>query len=426
MKNIHSFLAIFVCIFLMNCGGGSEDYIAPYYKVYPYSKSTHAELECAMALDTDEESKHCTLGKLPLIGTETKNPSAQDIKNRLLVSDDWMGERFMALLDVMPDDIRLMLRSVTAIVIANNIRPSFYTTETGAIYLDPESLWLTQEEHGTISKEADYRSGFSDGLSFTGLWRYLKPDGTWARTPRYNRKLEDLDFPLARLLYHELAHANTFLPPSTHNKINPKHTVAEAAEAFTHVNASALVEDALPLQSDMMKELAYVMYRGETATTEQIAFNATDIGNAMAADRANDDYAYVPYSDELYYEDVAMLLEELMSKYHYNYDREIAYANATSTIYCNDLILAWGQTGRLGDSQVKEAARLAVKSLIPEADLDDFIDDLAVPKQTLNGSDWCGPLYLEARTLGKGSETNPLENPLETDISANFRSPHFQ
>lgn len=178
MKLLAYVLLAYLSVFLVACGGGSDEYLASYYDVHPYSAFAHPELECVMALDVPDESKHCSLGKLPLIGTQTSNPTKENIKNRILVSHDWMGDRFMQLLDEMPSDIRLMLRSVTAIVIADNIRPSFYTTETGAIYLDPASLWLTQEERNTISDVADYRSGFSNGLNYTGLWRYLEADGT--------------------------------------------------------------------------------------------------------------------------------------------------------------------------------------------------------------------------------------------------------
>jgi len=415
---------------LIHCGGESNDYLAP-PDVFAYSKTAHPELACALVLDVEDSSKHCSLSKLPIIGMINPEPDNKAIENRLLVSHTWMGERFMELLDEMPADIKLMLRSVTAIVIADDIRPSFYTTETGAIYLDPASLWLTQEEKDTISKEPDYRSGFSDGLNFTSFWRYLKPDGTLTSAPSDNRVLDDLTFPFARLLYHELAHANTFLPPSAHSSINPSNKVYEQAMAFQNQNASFLLERNLPLQSEVMKGLAFVMFRGQTATQEQVDLTALQVGNAMASDRASDDYAYVPYSDAIYYEDVAMLIEELMSKYHFNYDREIAYTNASESAYCNDYLIAWGQTGRIGDSNVKEAARLAVKNLIPEIDLDDFIDNLTLPEQTTSGINWCAPL---ARSLNKSLLSKDVQgsahkqlifNPLEMDISKDRRSPHY-
>jgi hypothetical protein len=422
-------VVVITCTVLFNCGGGDDFIVAP-FNTFPYSETAHPELDCALAVDSENTNRYCSLSKLPLIGMVNSDPNNQAIADRLLVSHKWMGDRFMALLDKMPADIKLMLRSVTAIVIAGDIRPSFYTTETGAIYLDPYNLWLTEKEKNTISKEADYRSGYSDGLNFTSLWRYLKPDGSLTSPPSTNRVLDDLTFPLARLLYHELAHANTFLPPSSHAEINPNHKVYEAAETFLAKNASYLLEDSLPLQSPVMKELAFVMFRGKKATQEQVDLSAAQVGNAMASDRANDDYAYVPYSDEIYYEDVAMLLEELMSKYRFNYDREIAYANAGDSAYCDDYLVAWGQTGRIGDSKVKEAARLAVKNLIPEINLDSFIDNLELPEQSTSGIDWCAPIRLQARALGKGSLStealaqDSIFNQLKLDISNDRRSPH--
>jgi hypothetical protein len=412
-------IIIFLSAVLTSCGGGgsSDNKIAPLYDVYPYSSSPDANLNCALQLSDNPESS-CRLEKLPLIGTQTTNPSKQDIKNRLLVSHDWMGSRFMQLLDEMPDDIRLMLRSVTAIVIADNIRPSFYTTQTAAIYLDPKNLWLTDSEENTTSDAGDFRSGFSNALNFTSLSRYLRPDGSAAYIPE-SRTLDDLTFPLARLLYHELAHANTFLPPSTHKKINPQHRVFEAVEDFLSQNAGVQIKNSLPLQSETMKELAYVMYRGETATDDLKSLSATQVGDAMASDRASDDYAYVPFRDDIFYEDVAMLFEELMAKYHFDHDREIAYANASNSIYCEPYILQWGQTGRIGDSNVKEAARITVKALIPELDLDTFIDNLDAPLQTSVGINWCEALN---KKLGKGISLNINK----IDISRDLLPPHYR
>ncbi len=381
----------------------------------PYSKKPHANLSCALA--TDEDATPCQLVCLPLIGNDTRKPDKQDIESRLLVSHSWMGDRFMRLLDEMPDDILLLLRSVTAIVIDSDIRPSFYTTQTGAIYLDPVSLWLTQEEKDTISGAADYRSGYDDSLAFASLWRYLREDGSLAMSNSGKRELEDLIFPLARLLYHELAHANTFFPPASHEKVDNRLTVIQAINKLEQENGAQLLNRQFPLQSQRMKDLAFVMFRGEVPTKKQSRLTALQVGNAMAGDRANDDYAYVPFDDEVYYEDIAMLFEELMAKYHFNIDREIAYTNAAKSAYCNDYLIAWGQTGRIGDHHVKQAAKVAVNYVLPEANMDDFIDDLAAPIQT-PVRDWCAPLVVKA---GKGIL---LENVVNYDVRENMRSPH--
>ena len=43
-------------------------------------------------------------------------------------------------------ELRRMLAATTAIVIGGRVRPSFYWSATGAIYLDASYLWLTPEQ----------------------------------------------------------------------------------------------------------------------------------------------------------------------------------------------------------------------------------------------------------------------------------------
>ena len=68
------------------------------------------------------------------------------IMQRLVVSHDWMGQRFKEVLDILPAEILQLMSGVTAVVIDDDIRPSYYTNWTGAIYLDPANLWLTNDD----------------------------------------------------------------------------------------------------------------------------------------------------------------------------------------------------------------------------------------------------------------------------------------
>lgn len=425
---IRACFLILVCTnLLIACGGDDKKSNKGFYDVFAYSNNPHPELRCATAIY--ENSKICTLGQLPLLGTENAKPGNQEIAKRLLVSHQWMGDRFMQLMDQMPADIKLMLRSVSAIVIASDIRPSFYTKQTGAIYLDPANLWLSTPEFETISEAEDFRSDFSSELNFTSLWRYLNPNGTWARSPQAARQLEDLVFPLSRLLYHELAHANGFFPPSMHDSINPAHTPHQAANAFIAVNVSQKLHESSPLNSTTMIALAKVMFQGDSATDAQKVLTPTDVGNAFASDRANDDYAFIEYPDKLFHEDVAMLFEELMVKYHFDIDREIAYTNAGSTPYCNDYVIAWGQKNRIGEPRIKDAARVVSHLLLPEVNLDAFIDTLPLPQDTTVGQDWCEPLEIEAALNAEKplleKKAQEAANPLLLDIRNNALPPHL-
>lgn len=421
---------LLLALILSDCGGGSSDPLTGFYSSKPYSANPHANLNCALTLY--KNANPCTLEMLPLIGMETSNPSKDDIMNRVMVSDKWMGQRFSDILDLLPPDILLLFRSVTAIVISGDIRPSFYTPQTGAIYIDPNDLWLTLAEKNTISQAPDYRSTYSNGLNFVGLWRYLNADGTWAQPPSSYRTIDDLVAPLAATFYHELTHANSFLPPTVHSGIDPADTVEEAGLAAQTYNVSAILQNTLPLQSTELMALADVMYFGFSPTVEQQAYTGANIGAFMETDRANDDYAFVDYGGGDFEEDAAMLMEELMMKYHFDITREIAYTNTSSSSYCNAYIIQWGEKGRIGDTNVKEAARLVASLVLPEEDLNIFIDNLPAPTMDTN-RDWCEPFEIAA-TLSKpkssfgasGPSFGPTTNGIFTiDISSNMRPAHY-
>ena len=72
-------------------------------------------------------------------------------------------------------------------------------------------------------------------LAYTRLWRYVQGNqAVGARSPvlqRASRTTSDLIPALGRLLYHELTHANDFLPPRSHLLLNPGLRVYEAVPA---------------------------------------------------------------------------------------------------------------------------------------------------------------------------------------------------
>nr|WP_245608445.1 hypothetical protein [Shewanella waksmanii] len=126
----------------------------------------------AAVLDTcvysNQLNEPCNIATLPLIGQQSSRIDKQAIMDRLLVSHQWMGENFERFLTELDphSDFATLLQSVTAIVISYDVRPSFYWVVTGAIYLDPNDLWLTPEQRDSINEAPDYRSGFSNELAF--------------------------------------------------------------------------------------------------------------------------------------------------------------------------------------------------------------------------------------------------------------------
>ena len=352
----------------------------------PYS----ALLKSCLVIQDGMET--CRLSDLPLIGQKSSSPTIPETIDRLVVSHDWMGERFRQALDRLPQDIQILMKAVTGVVIDDDVRPSFYGV-SGAIYIDPAYLWLTREEKATINKEEDYRAGFGRDLSFVPLSRFVigndyaydfySLDGTETRT------LDDIYHNFGRLLYHELAHANDFFPPTQIPDLDSDQSVFDAMKSTEPERISYRLRESIPLTSNIMKELAGVLFGGEKPSQEQKIFTAGDIGSFFEKDGANDEYNY--FSS---FEDVAMLFEEVMMKFHFSMDRDIAFTNRPTDLdaTCNSYIVGWGSRMRIGDPLVRSRAAFVATELLPDQDFTDFFNDLDEPLKMDVGAGWCDAL----------------------------------
>lgn len=354
------------------------------YVVKPEGTYASALYGCALV---ESASQLCTLDTLPLLGMEVENPTPDDIMTRVLVSHDWMAERFEALLKAYPEEMLPLFRGLTAIVIDADIRPAHYRSETGAIYLDPAYLWTSVEEKITINKQEDYRSGYSDPLSLRAWGRYLK-NGYYAYSfgsldDSSTRSFSDVQIINARLLLHELAHVNDFLPPSSYDSLTGSHTVPQAIVNLSDGRLSDRLQQQAPLTSQLLMGLGQVMYRGATPTETQKAVSAAEAGAEFEVDGAADNYAYSSQ-----FEDLAMLFEVVMMKYFWDIDYEVAYVTPiNSGIYCNDYLIGWGRLNWIGETDVKDRAMFVTNELMPHLNMDQFYQDLEVP--TLSASNWC-------------------------------------
>ena len=140
--------------------------------VFAYNANSPYADDLVQCVYSNSLSSSCTLSKTPLLAEEVKGssiaPSVEDIMDRVVVSHQWMGDRFKEFLtnNDNNDDIKMLLRATTAIVIAYDVRPSFYWAATGAIYLDAENFWLTPQERDTINEAPDFRAAFGNDLQF--------------------------------------------------------------------------------------------------------------------------------------------------------------------------------------------------------------------------------------------------------------------
>lgn len=391
----------------------------------------------------------CTLEQLPLIGMRTPDVSVANVMEHVLVEREWMARRFQHVLESLPPELLPLFRSVTAIVIASDIRPSFYLRRTAAIYIDPAHLWLSEEEFNQTPQYPDYRSNFGDELQFRTLWRYVKDGGYAYRSGRSyfpGRTLEEVVRSMAALLAHELAHAADFIPPLIAAQAHPWQTPAELAYDSARIYETCWFSlsggggcsayrlqplsfdldaayglSSYPFRAYPLRPLAEVRYRGKAASEELKSFMPDDIGMAFRESGANDHYNYSSYA-----EDVAMLFEELMMSHFFGVQRDFAVTDNPpgDDLTAADYTVFWGQRGRISDPLVIERALFVAGSVLPELDLGEVRAGLPQPVEMVGGANW-----LENLALQSSGVLVPLQGKLESEaidrgIGQDIQPPH--
>lgn len=369
--------------------------------------------DISLYYQSSSNNNFCTVNALPLLGTEAglgAAPSIAQVMGRVLVSHDFLGanfERFLTTQDP-HGDFRRMLGGVTAIVIGSHVRPSFYTSATGAIYLDAAYLWMTPEQRDVVTEVPDYRLAFDDALNFTGVGRAVKNNDYVRRslssTERESRTEGDLLFVLGRLMYHELAHAGDFFPPAERN-LNGAQSIW--LNVVNRLTARVLPSDALaaqyPLLSPEMKGLGQVLYQGVTPTAEQKAYTAKQVGGFFGGDVATDDYAYSINGEDSSREDLAMLFEEFMMSYRHGVQYDVGYTNVYKDgMTSDDLIVGWGMRGRIGLPAIKPRIKLVLQRVAPWID-QAAVDALPAPILMAPGKSWEQNLVLTSNPMAKTS-----------------------
>lgn len=376
---------------------------------------------CAGVVETENS---CSLSKLPLLMQENETPSKEMIMQRVVVSHKWMGDRFSEMLDILDDDIKELLGATTAIIIDDDIKPSFYWSVTGAIYIDPRYLWLTPKEAKTITVKEDYRQNYGNELKFYFATRYIKNNeyaiGYFPLDKNITRVKEDIKYNLARLLYHELAHANDFSTKSIILKADKNESIYNILNNSKNERISSQLYKNSPLSSEVLTNLGQVMYRGQEITNTQKDMEAKELGLLFEEDKSVDMYGY-----STQYEDLAMMFESVMMKYHYNLDRDIAFipkpVKDTNVTY-EDYIVSWGKRNRIADTQVSDRALFVVKKLLPsKIDWDNFFATKLEKSKMLKE----GEIWWESRKLDEDSSkvekiqkiVVPKINPMDFEIS---------
>ena len=376
---------------------------------FPYDNTGPYAQDIVNCVYSNQLTSSCPLEKLPLIAHQSLTPTVEDIMSRVVVSHQWMGDRFRDFLlhNDNNNDFKNLLRATTAIVISYDVRPSFYWAATGAIYLDPKNFWLSPDERDTINESADYRASFGRELQFTMPWRYIK-DNDYAtdypsETIRITRNENDGLYRLASLLYHELAHANDFFPKTEWFIHDQSSRVLDAALSTNFESDNLAI--AYPLFGDEIYALAQVSFSGETATSFQKSYLPSDIKDFFKIEVAND---YYNYSSPR--EDYAMLFEELMMQTRYQVLRDTAVTNLPSgeNTSIRDYIVAWGQRGRIGETKIKDRVEFVTKRILPEFESAMIIANLPLPIAMIEGDDWLDNLSISPTVTGKDSNVKAM------------------
>lgn len=330
--------------------------------------------------------RSCTFNALPLLGMEKNSPTVNDVLQRTLVTHQWMADNFETLLNQYPSSMLKLFRGVTAVIIAADVRPAYYHPNTGAIYLDPNYLWFTQEQKQQMDRSADFRSGFGQDLQYLVPSRYIK-DNQYAYNfyslddTSQSRPVEETKYFLARLLVHELAHANDAFPPSSYNSMDRSKTAQQLSAERQADYVSAQMQTNYSLQSVQMKRLADVNFRGATATQAENNLHPDDIRDEIRPDLANDDYSYS--TDR---EDLAMLAEETMMLYMFDIERDVAVTHLRNSQ--DELIISWGERCRVAKDNITAKAKFIFDRILPDENLSNFYSNIGDEHQLTRNADW--------------------------------------
>ncbi|HQR22990.1 MAG TPA: hypothetical protein PKV98_19140 [Burkholderiaceae bacterium] len=363
----------------------------------------------------------CSLSTLPFINQSTPSvvPTVAQIMDRVLVSHDWMGRNFESFLqaNAANTDLLRLFNGVTAIVIGAHVRPSYYYSVTGAIYLDADNFWLTADERDVIDEAPDYRSDFDRDLQYSGVWRYVDISTNtniflpFKATERVSRDVAYLLQESNWLLYHELGHASDFVPVAVRGTLNsslsPWDNIAPRYSAG--LLSSDRLSSTFPLQSAEMKALAQIKFvTGPVSDATLVngipystlkTYTPAQVGGFFATDRATDEYNYSTSR-----EDLTMTFEEVMMSRNHNWRRDVAFTDkATATSTSETLIVRWGQRGRVGDPAVRPRAQFIVSEIAPWLDSAAVVSALPAPIAMRPGESWKANLVVPAPPGGMAS-----------------------
>lgn len=328
---------------------------------------------CAL-INTDEAS--CKFSESPLIGLNKEKITINDVLDKTMASKKYYLEAFKNALKYMPEETLIMFGSVNAIVISERISPSFYSFQTGAIYINADYLWRSAEEKAIATAKKDFRDSFGSTLSFSEDADYYKNGESLYKTNQQKSRTEkELAPNLVKLLFHELSHANDFFPRSfyTSAEINLNKTYIEVATS--RADHGLLLSQRLRLSSYLLESMAEILYFGRAPTDTELNMNPKYLINDFLASEASDLYAYTNSR-----EDLAMLVENNLMYYYFKYSPTtvfIRYPKPNFTIPKNyKKPIAGGIKNKIASPAVQERAQGVLERIFNEQLAKKVIDNL--------------------------------------------------
>lgn len=409
MKKHSILVGSIVSTLLVGCGGGSgsssdapSSIAAPNVNGIPSlesistfktTSSSPGIVDCAKAF---LESRSCELSIIQPIGVDGTDLTIDQIESRLTVSHPWMAESFIAALrEINDQDLLNLFKPLNSIVLSYDVRPSFYHMKTASIYIDPRYLWRTKNEWDSIYQQDDYRNNFQKEFVFDDAQRYVEQNSydyvtypnTYDAATNSRRESQHIAPGLFRLLAHELAHANDFLPASDLIQTPNSGTISDYLQTLQTLNGD--LSESNPLISTTLIDAAQIAFRGNAMTDDVRNLTGEVAGIEFEGDSAA---AFYSYSHPV--EDIAMLFEAYMMYKKYNAISDFAFVSIpqSSNASCNEWKIQWGQRSRLSDQGVKDRAIFVANRILSKAEAE-IRNELANlpdnPSPFVQGRGWC-------------------------------------
>lgn len=266
-----------------------------------------------------------------------REDQVESILGSTLISHDWQKERFRDFLLRTRPEIISMLSCVKGVAISSDIRPSFYYSPSGGIYLDAGYFAATPEESGTVSSNPDSREQNFDQIDLL----FFTVDTVKPKTADEARYLN-----LEGLLAHELAHACDF----------------KAAA----LNGRYLSDDLPETPENAVYQLAQWLYFGNQGAKQKLAqYTPEDIGRSFEESPIVDIYGYGNQ-----FEHLAMIVQNhLAFEFDGNNRVDLLTDNPRENQSLRDFPIYWGMTGKFCQPDLFAKGREITKRAVP-MDLD--------------------------------------------------------